>query len=108
MGSRTLAARERASAVLTTEEQCVKRNGFGQCHTDDGLNEDFARCTGIAADALNGFGADETYANGGGETAERALDAPCDFSDVDHVIYSCDGWLDFRRAHVSTLPTGKD
>jgi len=87
MGSRAFSVRERSNAVLTTEEQSVERNGFGQCHTDDGLNEDFARSTGIAADALNGLGTDETYANGGCKTAERALDAPCDFSDVDHIIF---------------------
>lgn len=76
-----------AQQKLLTEEQGVERDGFGQRHADDGLDEDFAGSAGIAADAFNGLGSDETDADGGGETAEGALDAAGDFSDDwDHVM----------------------
>ena len=85
-GLPALAAREDTIRLLATEEQGVERNGFGQGHADDGLDEDFSGCAGVAADTFDGFGSDQTDANGGGQTAEGSLNAPGDFSDVDHDV----------------------
>ena len=85
-GLPALAAREDSIQLLATEEQGVEGHGFGQGHADDGLHEDFSGCTGVAADAFDGFGSDETDANGGGETAEGSLNASRDFSEVDHDV----------------------
>src|SRR5688572_7883093 len=92
---------------LLAEEQRVERDRFGQSHADDGLNEDFAGCTGIAADALDGLGADESDANGGREAAERALYAAGDFSDDwDHGGCILVGCVAAVRT-LGTLPTVK-
>ena len=55
---------------LSAEEQSVERDRFGQSHADDGLHEDFAGGTGITTDAFNGFGSDETDADGGRKASE--------------------------------------
>src|SRR5688572_10161914 len=78
---------------LLAEEQRVEGDGFGERHADDGLNEDLAGSAGIASDALDGLGADETDTDGGGEAAEGALNAAGDFSDdwdhVDCILFGC-------------------
>jgi hypothetical protein len=74
-----------AREELISEEQGVESDRFGQCHADDGLNEDFAGSSRITADALDGFGADEADANSGREAAEGALNAAGDLSEFcDH------------------------
>src|SRR5581483_1287409 len=50
---------------LLDEEDRVERDGLGERHADDGLDENLAGRAGIAADALDGLGADETDADGG-------------------------------------------
>ena len=95
----------RSSQRLLAEEQSVKRDGFSQCHTDDGLNENLTGCAGITANGFDSLCADETDANCGCETAECALDAARYFSDVDHSGYVFVGCIAVVRAE-STLPTG--
>ena len=84
---------------MGSEEQRVKRNGFGQGHADDGLNEDFTGSAGVAANGLNGLCADKTYAESGAQTAERALNAAGQFCD-NSVHDDISSWWDFRRAHA--------
>jgi hypothetical protein len=86
--------RQRGDKQLLAEEQRVEGNGFGQRHTDDGLNEDLAGCAWVTADSFDGLGADEAYANGGGETAERALNATTDFCDGEG---HDDGWMEMAN-----------
>jgi hypothetical protein len=96
---------------LLGEEQRENAETFGERHTDDGLNEDFARGAGIATDGFGGFGADKTDADGGAEKTECASDVAgdtggCYFSEDRHgYIY----WLVGVPpcALVGTLPTGK-
>ena len=106
-GSRQRETLTRNRRGLLAEEQCVKRDRFGQRHADDGLHEDLAGSCGIAADALDGFSTDETDTDRGRETAERALNAACDFSDLeDHgiSIFCLVGFPSCARLHA---PDGK-
>ena len=100
----------RAEAVkeFFTEEQSVEGDGFSERHADDGLDEDFDRSARIAADGFDGFGADETDAKGGTETAEGALDATGDISDneVVHVLVGFCFLVSAVRTQ-GTLPAGK-
>lgn len=93
---------------MTLQEQRVKRHGFGEGHADDGLHEDFSGGTRITTDAFNGFGSDETDADGGRKASEGALNASCDFSDVlDHGIFIFFiGWISVVRA--GHAPDGKE
>jgi hypothetical protein len=83
---------------LLGEEQRENTETFGERHTDDGLNEDFARGTGVATDGFGSFGADEADADGGAEETECASDVAGDggFSEDGHGSYIY--WLEFRRA----------
>lgn len=73
---------------LLAEEKRVERDRFSQRHTDDGLDENLAGGTWIAADALDGLGANETDADGRRDATERTLDGTCDFSDdLDHDVW---------------------
>ena len=81
---------------LLGKEQRENAETFGERHTDDGLNEDFARGAGIATDGFGGFGADETDADGGAEETECASEIASDFSE-DHVLYGLGG-CSYRRA----------
>lgn len=98
--------REKKSDKLLTEEQREDTETFGQRHTDDGLDENFARGSGIAADSFSGLLTDETDADGGAKETERGGDTACDFSEDCHVG-GCVVLLDFRRAHTWHAPDGR-
>ena len=96
---------------LLGKEQRENAETFGERHTDDGLNEDFARGAGIAADGFGGFGADQTDADGGAEETECASDiarnADCSgFSEDRHGGYFLLVGVP-PCARVGTLPAGK-
>ena len=97
----------KGKTVLFAEEERVERDGFGQRHADDALDENLRRGTGIAADGFGGLEADESDADGGAEAAEASLDAARDFSEcVDHDgLYFC--WLECRRPRAWHGPDGK-
>ena len=71
---------------LLREEDRVERDGFGESHAQDGLDEDLAGGVGITTHGLDGLGADEAYADGGGEAAGGGREGTGDFSD-DHVVW---------------------
>ena len=84
---------------LLREEDRVERDGFGESHAQDGLDEDLAGRVGIATHGLDGLGADETHADGGGEAASGGREGTGDFSD-DHVCVWC-GFFSASRLGVS-------
>ena len=87
------------------EEQRENTETFGERHTDDGLNEDFAGCAGIATDGFSGFLTDQTDANCGAEQTESAGDIAGDFSEEDvHVLWMVVVAIVAVRTR-STLPT---
>jgi hypothetical protein len=89
------------------EEQRVERDGFSQCHTDNGLDKNRSRGTGIAADGFSGFEADKAYANCSAQAAEAALKASCEFSDnVYHDGWFFVGWMTAVRT-LGTVPAEK-
>src|ERR1051326_8426301 len=89
-------ARGDGETRLLHEEDRIERDGFGERHADDGLDEDFAGSAGIAANAFNGLGADETDADGGGEAAERDVNTAGHFREGEvHGDMCCYCWLDF-------------
>ena len=77
---------------LLSEEQREQAETFSERHTEDRLNEDLARSAGVAADGLNGLGADHTDGDSSGDEAGRGSDVTrnadrCGLSDeVDHCI----------------------
>ena len=91
---------------LRCEEQSQDTETFGERHTDDGLNEDFAGGSRIPADSFGGFLSDEADADSGAEQSKRAGNIAGEFSDGgDH----CGGLLllAIRRAHAGHAPGGK-
>jgi len=101
------AAWQVTTRLFLAEEQRVERDRFGQRHTEDGLNEDLAGRAGIAADGLDGLGADHRYADGGGDASESTLNITSDFcNDVDHVVIFLVGWPPCAHC-LGTLPAGK-
>jgi hypothetical protein len=70
---------------LLGEEQREHAETFGERHTENGLNEDFARSAGIAADGFGGFGSDKTDTDGGAEKTECAGEIASNFSE-DHIF----------------------
>jgi hypothetical protein len=92
---------------LLAKEQRVERDGFSQCHADDGLDQNRGRGPGIAADGFSGFEADKAYADCSAQAAEAALNASCEFSDnVDHDVCFFVGWMTAVRT-LGTVPTEK-
>ena len=92
---------------LLNEEDRVERDGSGEGHADDGLDEDLAGRAGVAADAFDGLGADETDADGGGETTEGGMETAGDFCELgDHGGVIFVGWISAVRTR-GTLPAGK-
>ena len=87
---------------LLGEEDRVERDGFGESHAQDGLDEDLAGRVGIATHGLDGLGTDETHADGGGETAGGGREGTSDFSD-DHVVVL---FLVFPWRAAGGLPAG--
>ena len=89
------------------EEDHVEGHGFGECHAENGLNEDLAGSAGVAADGLNGFLTDETHAESGTEGAKRDVDVARDAGgsglsdDIEHDY----GWLVVAVTDVRTLGT---
>lgn len=84
MGGREPAHRplgRRADHGLLSEEQGVERHGLGQRHTDNGLDQNLAGRTGIAADGFDSLGANHSDTNGCGHATEGALNATCDTCD---------------------------
>jgi hypothetical protein len=69
---------------LLSENQCEKAKTFGQRHTEDGLNEDFAGSGGITTDRLSGFSTDDTDGDSAAEKTGSGSDVTRDFS-KDHV-----------------------
>ena len=63
------------------EEQSQDTKPFGERHTDDGLNEDFAGGSRIPSDRFGGFLSDEAHADGGAEQSKRAGNIAGEFSD---------------------------
>lgn len=84
-----------SSDLFRREEECENAETFGERHSDDGLNEHFARGSGIAANRFGGFEADKADAESGAKQTESAGHIAIDFSDrevhVDGVWLCC--WI---------------
>src|SRR5436190_24323422 len=75
-------------AELFDEDERTNAQAFGERHADDGLDENLARSSGIAANGFSGFEADETDAQRAAEETERGADVALEFSDDVHVMFS--------------------
>ena len=67
-GSREVPAQQERVSSGAQEER-VERDGFGECHADDALHENFRGGTRIATDGFGGLEADEPDPDGGAEAA---------------------------------------
>jgi hypothetical protein len=80
MGNQGGSAANRAAEQTLRQEQRENAEAFGERHSDNGLNEYFAGCAGIAADGFCGFEADEADAESGAEQAKCSGDIASDSS----------------------------
>ena len=78
---------------LLREEDRVERDGFGESHAQDGLDEDLTGSIRIATHGFDGLGANETHADSGSETAGSGREGTSDFSDDHVVLFLVFSWL---------------
>ena len=95
------------SDLFRREEERENAETFGERHSDDGLNENFAGSGRITTDSLSCLLSDKSDADGGAEQSKRAGNVAGEFSDDgDHVVsFFC--WLSTVRT-PGTLPAAKD